>query len=240
MKSTAVYKWLINNHTTSCLLCLSYGVHSQLGICEACRADLPWLGSHCRQCALPLSLAEGLCGQCMNSPPAFNQIVAPFLYGFPIDSLILAFKHHHQLTYGRMLGLLLLDAVRFHYQERQQALPDCLIPMPLHGARQAKRGFNQAMELARPLARRLSIPVEHGVLLRQRATQAQQGLDARARRRNLKDAFVCRKPKRIHGKHIALVEDVVTTGTTVREASRVLLDAGAASVSVWCVARTDA
>ena len=106
--------------------------------------------------------------------------------------------------------------------------------------RQAKRGFNQAMELARPLARRLTIPVEHGVLLRQRATQAQHGLDARARRRNLKDAFVCSKPERILGKHIALVEDVVTTGTTAREASRVLLDAGAASVSVWCVARTDA
>ncbi|MEH6387045.1 MULTISPECIES: ComF family protein [Pseudomonas] len=176
----------------------------------------------------------------MNSPPAFNQIVAPFLYGFPVDSLILAFKHHHQLTYGRMLALLLLDAVRFHYRERHQALPDCLIPMPLHGARLAKRGFNQAMELTRPLARRLTIPVEHGVLLRQRATQTQQGLDARARRRNLKDAFICRKPERILGKHIALVEDVVTTGTTVREASRVLLDAGAASVSVWCVARTDA
>lgn len=239
MKHSKVYKWLISNHVTSCLLCLGYGVHSRLGVCEACRVDLPWLGLHCRQCALPLSFADGLCGECMKSRPPFNQIVAPFLYSFPVDSLILAFKHHHQLTYGRMLALLLLDAVRFHYQEQQQAFPDCLIAMPLHRARLAKRGFNQALELARPLARQLSIPLEHGVLLRQRATQAQQGLDARARRANLKKAFICRNPGKIANKHVALIDDVVTTATTVNEASRILLDAGAASVSVWCVARTD-
>jgi len=233
-----VYKWLKNNHSFHCLLCLSRGKHGSAGICEGCLADLPWYASRCRQCALPMPIADSRCGRCQRDSPAFAQVVTPFLYRFPVDSLVLAFKYHHQLTYGKLLGLMLLDAVRFHYQEHHQTLPDCLVPMPLHRSRQAKRGYNQALELARPLLKPLAIPLELNNLIRERATQAQQGLDAQARRQNLQGAFRCRFPERIRNRHVALVDDVMTTGTTADEASRTLLDAGAASVSIWCVART--
>ena len=110
--------------------------------------------------------------------------------------------------------------------------------MPLHHTRMARRGFNQATELARPVARALSRPMMANVLLRHRATQTQKGLSASDRRRNLRGAFSCRRVELIAGRHVALIDDVMTTGATVEEASRTLLAAGARQVSVWCVART--
>ena len=233
-----VYNWLNFNQINRCLLCLGSAAGIAECICPACLDDLPWLGTACRQCALPLAEADRLCDQCLHSPPAFSQVVAPFLYRFPLDSVIPAFKYQHKLTYGRLMARLLLQAVEHHYREQDQALPDLLLPLPLHRARQAQRGYNQALELARPIARQLAIPLDRRNLLRRRATTSQQGLNAEQRRHNLQDAFICRYPEQLRGKHLALLDDVVTTGTTVDEASRTLLGAGAASVSVWCIART--
>lgn len=237
MAIQAVYNWLTFNQQTQCLLCLKPGAPTGLGLCDGCHGDLPWQGSHCRQCALPLP-ADARCGHCQTQPPAFAQTVSPFLYRFPVDSLIPAFKYHDQLTYGRMLANLLLDAVRHHYAEHNQALPDLLLPMPLHRTRLARRGYNQALELARPLAKSLNIPLDYNNIVRTRSTRPQQGLDAQARRQNLLGAFRCRNPVSLQDRHMALVDDVMTTGTTADEASRTLLNAGAASVSIWCVART--
>ena len=233
-----VYKWLHFDQLNRCLLCLGPAAGIPECLCNGCLADLPWLGPACRQCALPLPQAGLLCGRCQQQPPAFAQVVTPLRYTFPLDSLIPAFKYNQQLTYGRLLARLLHQAVTHHYLEHGQALPDVLIPLPLHRARQAQRGYNQALELARPIARLLKLPLDRKNLVRRRPTAPQQGLDAQARRQNLQNAFACRYPERLAGKHIALVDDVVTTGTTVNEASRTLLDAGAASVSIWCVART--
>ena len=235
---TRVYNWLSFNHINRCLLCLGSAAGIAECICTACLEELPWLGAACRQCALPLHDTGLLCGHCQQTPPAFSQVVTPFRYAFPLDSLIPAFKYQHKLTYGRLLACLLQQAIVHHYQEHEQALPELVIPLPLHRARQAQRGYNQALELARPIARQLGVTLDRRILLRQRATAAQQGLDAQARRQNLQGAFVCRHPQRLTGKHVALVDDVVTTGTTANEASRTLLAAGAASVSIWCVART--
>lgn len=235
---TKVYSWLHFNQINRCLLCLGSAAGIAECICPACLEDLPWLGSACRQCALPMPEADLLCGQCQQNPPAFSQIVAPFRYSFPLDSLIPAFKHQHKLTYGRLMAHLLLQAIEHHYRDRQQALPDLVLPLPLHRSRQAQRGYNQALELARPIARQLGIPLDRRNLMRRRPTASQQGLDAQQRRNNLQDAFTCRHPDQLRGKHLALLDDVVTTGTTVNEASRTLLAAGAASVSIWCIART--
>ena len=235
---TKVYNWLNFNQINRCLLCLGSAAGIAECICPACLDDLPWLGTACRQCALPLAEADRLCDQCLHSPPAFSQVIAPFLYRFPLDSVIPAFKYQHKLTYGRLMARLLLQAVEHHYREQDQALPDLLLPLPLHRARQAQRGYNQALELARPIARQLAIPLDRRNLLRRRATTSQQGLNAEQRRHNLQDAFICRYPEQLHGKHLVLLDDVLTTGTTVNEASRTLLGAGAASVSVWCIART--
>lgn len=231
-----VYQWLLFNQS-HCMLCLGSQPNAA-GLCESCLAELPWQGPQCRQCALPLSSIEQLCGKCQQSPPAFAQVVAPLLYRFPLDSLIPAFKHHGQLAYGRLLARLLSDAVQHHYQERQLAWPDLLLPMPLHPKRQAQRGFNQAFELARPIARSLTLKLDSNNLIRQRPTPAQQGLNATERQHNLAGAFHCRHPERLADLHLALIDDVLTTGSSAQEASRTLLAAGAASVSVWCVART--
>tara|TARA_R110000796_G_scaffold241303_2_gene362773 strand:- start:95320 stop:96039 length:720 start_codon:yes stop_codon:yes gene_type:complete len=233
-----VYNWLNNSQSSACLLCLSAGHPIQHGVCEPCRNDLPWLGDRCRQCALPLPFADQLCGQCQQHAPAFAQVVCPFLYRFPVDSLVPAFKYHNQLIYGRLLARLLTDFVLFSYQEHDHALPDALLAMPLHPSRQAQRGFNQAFELARPIARSLDRPVIHSALKRVHTTHSQQGLSAQQRKSNLKGAFQCPDPTAVAGLHLALIDDVLTTGATADEASRTLLMAGAASVSIWCVART--
>ncbi|MFA5676920.1 MAG: ComF family protein [Pseudomonas sp.] len=233
-----VYNWLSFDQISRCLLCLGSAAGIPDCICTPCLSDLPWLGSACRQCALPLPSENMLCGQCQQNPPAFSQVIAPFRYAFPLDSLIPAFKYQHKLTYGRLMARLLQQAIVHHYQERQQRLPDLVIPLPLHRSRQAQRGYNQALELARPIGRQLAIPLDRRNLMRQRATTPQQGLNAQQRRQNLQAAFNCRHPERLLARHVALVDDVVTTGTTVNEASRTLLDAGAASVSIWCIART--
>ncbi|MFN3579428.1 MAG: ComF family protein [Pseudomonas sp.] len=233
-----VYEWLNNNQSEQCLLCLSRGHSFSHGICAACHRDLPWLQQHCRQCAIPLALEDALCGQCQQHPPAFSQVVVPFTYRFPLDSLIPAFKHHHQLTFGRLLSRLLIDHVTHHYEERQQALPDALVAMPLHPRRQAERGFNQAQELARPMTKALGCPILGDALARTRATPAQQGLSASVRKRSVQDAFACPRPEQVADKHLALIDDVLTTGATADAASRTLLAAGAASVSIWCIART--
>lgn len=238
MKARMVYNWIKNNQRSRCLLCLMPGRYESRHLCEACHADLPWLGDACEVCALPMPGAGQICGECQARRPAFAQVVTPFSYGFPLDALIPAFKHHGQLAYGRLLARLLSEAVRFHYDEHGQAMPDCVIAMPLHRQRLAERGFNQAEELARPIARALAIPLRSGLLKRSRATKPQQGLAARARRSNLIGAFYCPTPRAVAGLHVALVDDVVTTGSTVEEASRTLLSAGAASVSIWCAART--
>jgi len=235
MNPHAVYKWLLNNQTKRCMLCLS-AADTGRELCHACHLDLPWLGPHCRVCALPLPTEGQLCGQCQTSPPAFTRVIAPFRYAFPLDSLIPAYKHHQQFAFGRLMAELLGEAIA---AEHADAAPvECLVPLPLHQRRQARRGFNQATELARPIAHALGLPLLPNALQRVKATESQQGLTAADRRRNLQDAFRCPAVHLVEDRHVALLDDVVTTGATVRAASRTLLDAGARQVSVWCVART--
>jgi ComF family protein len=233
-----VYNWLKNIQPSRCLLCLAPGHYGGSLLCGGCHADLPWLHNACPLCAVPMPGPDQLCGQCQTRRPSYAQIVAPLRYAFPLDALIPAFKHHEQLAYGRLIAGLMVSAITFHYQERGQAYPDCLIAMPLHRRRLAERGFNQAQELARPIARQLDLTLRSDLLHRTRATPSQQGLAAKERRHNLVGAFTCPRPEQLGGLHVALIDDVVTTGSTVEEATRTLLDAGAQSVSIWCAART--
>ncbi|MDY0006609.1 MAG: double zinc ribbon domain-containing protein [Spongiibacteraceae bacterium] len=214
-----------------CVLCrLPSGRRRDL--CADCEYTLPWLGSCCAVCALPLATG-GICGQCLRAPPPFATIRAAFCYDTPVDQLINRFKHRRQPACGRILGTLLAD----HLEETElPARPDALIPVPLHWRRHWRRGFNQAEILAWDLGQRLNLPVLGRALRRRRRTPAQQGLDARARRRNLRGAFQVRRP--LDGLHLAVVDDVVTTAATSREVARTLLAAGAATVEIWCLART--
>ena len=202
-------------------------------ICDPCKCDLPWNGAHCRQCALPLgSQTDEICGGCIQLAPLFTRTVCPLLYEFPADRLVQLFKFNRQLACGRILSHLMNECVT----QQVGTLPDVLLPVPLHHLRMLKRGFNQAYELGSYIGKTLEIPLLATSLRRQKYTKAQSGLSRIQRRKNLRGAFYWHGDKR-PAPHVALIDDVMTTGTTVSECARVLKAAGAKRVDVWVAAR---
>jgi len=214
-----------------CVLC---GLPSTRScICAACREDLPRAGHCCRQCGLPLaSENDSLCGQCLGHAPPFTYTVYPLQYLFPVDRLVQSFKFNRQLAAGRILARFMVE----HVLQHGTTYPEALIPMPLHTLRLFQRGYNQAYELASYVGRTLDIPLLAGSLRRRRHTQAQSGLSGQQRRHNVRGAF-CWRGWRPPLHHVALVDDVMTTGTTVAECARVLKRAGCKRVDVWVAAR---
>lgn len=211
-----------------CLLC---GADSHAGLCcSACDADLPRLaGAHCPVCGLPT--ADGsVCGECLKQPPSFDHTVAAFRYAFPVDKLIQALKFHERLILVNYLA----DAL----SQRIAPRADCIVALPLHPARLRERGFNQSLLLARRIARRLDIPLLSGACERVRNTPPQSSLPWKERDKNMRQAFVCKPGADVCGKHVAIVDDVMTTGASIGELARALKVAGASEVSAWVVART--
>ena len=229
-----VYIWLKNKQF--CLLCKETADEST-PICMACETELPWLGDQCLTCALPLPAAGLTCGQCLKQPPAFEQVIAPWTYSFPVDTLITRFKHSAKWPFGRLLAELLTQFLQNRFDEDLER-PDALVPVPLAARRLRQRGFNQAAMLARWLSAGLDIPCDETLLLRTQDTSAQQDLNADARKKNLRNAFTLAPDTSIKGRHLALVDDVLTTGATAQALARLLMDAGAARVDVYCLART--
>jgi ComF family protein len=218
------------------LRCVFCGIRTgELGeqLCRGCHADLPWIGNACSGCAAPrdVELPAGVhCARCQARPPPFAATLAPLRYEFPVDAGLKALKFGRRLHYAVAFASLLAD----HAERRLPTDVDGLLPVPLHPRRLAWRGFNQAHELCRPLAKRLDLPLTN-VARRRRATRYQSGLTASERRKNLRDAFVAKGTPAY--RHLVLVDDVVTTGETTRQLARVLLEAGVERVSVLAVAR---
>lgn len=229
-----VYNWLKNQQI--CALC-DEPADTPQRLCSSCEAELPWLGDHCLVCALPLPGAGLTCGGCLQRPPSFDRVEAPWRYAFPVDSLITRFKHQAKWPLGRLLGELLSRHL-LHAFDEGLARPDLLLPVPLADRRQRRRGFNQAALLARWLGEHLQLPVQQHWLQRVIDTPAQQQLDAATRQRNLRRAFALSPDSRVAGLHLALVDDVLTTGATAERLARLLKKAGAARVDVYCLART--
>lgn len=211
-----------------CLLCGEDSGHTAL--CEYCTKNLPWLPAlHCPQCALPI-LDGGLCGACLKAPPAFGTTQAAFLYHGAIAHLIPAAKFGTRWSLLPALAKLMLPTLSIAVR------PDLIIPLPLHPARLKERGFNQALEIAKPLAKALELPLQTGILLRIRDTEHQVRLNEKARHRNVHEAFLATGD--VNGKRIALVDDVMTTGASLNAAARALKKAGAIRVDAWVLART--
>ncbi len=229
-----VYNWLKNKQ--QCLLC-DEAADGALAICTSCEAELPWLGGHCQVCALPLPSHGLVCGACLKKPPSFSKVEVPWRYAFPIDSLITRFKHQARWPLGRLLGELLSQHL-LHAFDEGLPRPDLLLPVPLAGRRQRQRGFNQAAMLGQWLSPRLQVPLQAHWLQRIIDTPAQQQLDAATRKRNLRKAFALAADSAVSGLHIALVDDVLTTGATAEALARLLNKAGASRVDVYCLART--
>jgi ComF family protein len=212
-----------------CLLCGNPS-HRALDLCAPCEADLPYLDIACGQCALPLP-APGTCARCQQHPPPFAVSVVPCRHAFPVDHLIQRLKYGGELAQVAPLAGLLATLLR----ERPKPLPRALVPVPLHWRRQATRGFNQALEIANQLSKTLVIPVRTDLVRRIRATPPQVGMARTERRRNLARAFVAGAAPM--PEHIALIDDVVTTGSTMEALARCLGQAGAARIEVWAISR---
>lgn len=205
-------------------------------LCHGCFEDLPINERACTFCAQPLpSEAPNnlVCGQCLMRRPKFHSAFCAYRYAYPIDHLVRALKFHGRVAYGRVLGELLTDAL---LQSQRASWPEILIPMPLAKDRFGERGFNQSIELGRIVESRLGIPLRTDLTARTRNTREQTGLDQKARRKNVRGAFTV--AAQFRAKHVAILDDVMTTGSTANELARMLRRAGAKRIEVWAVART--
>jgi ComF family protein len=218
-----------------CVLCGSAGQRNALDLCAPCDADLPLNFPACTICAQPLSgefVGQPACGACLRRPPRFDLSYCPFRYAYPIDHLVHGIKYRGAVAQGRVLSELLARGVQ---QTRTAPLPDILLPVPLAQRRFRERGYNQAIELGRYLEKRLAVPMRTDLAIRVRETREQAALDRPERRRNIRDAFAVVRD--LPAGHIAIIDDVITTGSTVNELARTLKRAGAQRVEVWAVAR---
>ena len=218
-----------------CWLCAEPTPLAHPELCAECQQQLPWNHHACYRCALPLpdSSPQHYCGRCLRQEPLFARTVSVFTYQEPINGFLNALKFQQQLSYSRFLGQHLVQAIQQQYAD--ESFPSVLIPVPLHKKRLQERGFNQALEIARLLRKPLNIRIDAHSVKRTRATPHQIQLTAVERRRNLRDAFTVTKSL---PEHVAILDDVVTTTSTVTELCRTLLSSGVKRVDVWCVART--
>lgn len=238
--------WLL---PASCALC---GTGKAL-LCAACHEQFfsaAANGARCSCCANPLVQAgsgrdphgaqdgipdDSRCGACLQSPPAYAHTLVAASYALPQDQLVLRLKFGQQLAYAGLMAQLLRDAV---LRQRGYRLPELLCPVPLGPRRLAERGYNQALEIARPLARQLGVPLAPRLLQRVRETTAQSLVTPAARQHNLAGAFVLSQPALVQGRHIGLVDDVMTSGSTLQELAALLRRYGASRVSNLVFART--
>lgn len=211
-------------------------------VCQPCwETIVPLMTPLCAQCGQPLAASpEGIasathrCGACLLNPPAYARARAVGHYTGVLRRLIHALKYQRIYGLAQPLGGLLGDQFSTHWPA---AWPQALIPVPLHRSKLRVREFDQALALARCLSARIGIPVWADVLLRQRPTPSQVGLNVTERRQNIRGAFAVRHPQLCRGQSLLLIDDVYTTGATVQECARLLRQAGAAHVGVYTVAR---
>lgn len=216
---------------SACPLCLTACEH--VGLCDDCARELPYIGRGCAICCHPL-LAETvpICGKCVSETPPYDHAVIPFVYAPPVSWLISQLKYHQQLWLSAVLGELLAT----HIMAQSGPLPECVMPVPLHVTRMRERGFNQSFEIAKIVARKLGIACSASYVGKAHPTPPQTALARSARQKNLRKSFEVKKP--LPYQHIALIDDVVTTGTTVCEISKLLKRHRVETIEVWALART--
>lgn len=218
-----------------CVLCM-HPTHSSLVLCDACKIDLPWLINACMRCANPLPVEEKVCGECLKKPPPYDNTFAMLHYKKPITNLIAQMKYQQQLSIAKLFGEYMAEKLINKVDDSTLILPQAILPVPLHTKRLRERGFNQAIELARPVAKRLQLPILTQECIRIRATEKQSLTRAGAREDNIKNAFSAEFTQPVM--HVALIDDVITTGNTISAVSKSLKKAGVQRIDVWCVART--
>ena len=220
---------------TQCEVCRRWG---RQRLCATCVARHAPAVPRCARCGLRTGQALAECGACLHDPPPFAQTVCAVDYAFPWDRLIAQLKFNDHVELASAMAPLMLAA----WRRDEGARPDVIVPVPLSRRRLAERGYNQALVLAQPLARDLGRPLLADALERVTDSVHQVGSTRAQRAANLRAAFMAspRRQAALRDRHVALVDDVVTTGATAAQASSALLRAGAARVDLWALARTPA
>ncbi|MGR9106606.1 MAG: double zinc ribbon domain-containing protein [Gammaproteobacteria bacterium] len=233
-----INEWLRIIHKSlyppNCLVCGHPGEESR-DLCAHCAQALPYNHMACKVCGLrlPDRANSDHCGKCSLKMPEYDLTRALFAYQEPVRFLILSLKFHSNFACARLLGNLMSEYLRSF----DAPIPELIIPVPLHRDRLKQRGFNQSIEIARPIAKTLAIPMALDLCIRRRPTAPQSGLGSTARRKNLNGAFELTRP--LEQKHVAIVDDVVTTGGTVNEIAKVLRKNRAEQIEVWTIARAN-
>lgn len=226
----SIQDWLF---TGSCELCAAR-IPAKLTLCTECEDSLikPGPGCPCCAAALDQTVEDIRCGWCQQNTPGFSSTLAAFRYTEPVDRLIQNLKYNNKLYLARTLGLYLAQAVI------RQALPrvDAIVPVPLHPKRLRQRGYNQSLEIARPIAGKLGLRLAPNLMQRTRETEPQTNLAHKKRARNVQRAFAATTA--VDGLNIAVIDDVMTTGYTADAVSKALIKSGARDVQIWVVART--
>lgn len=217
-----------------CLLCLTPSFNP---LCSACDAFCLRIDCPCAQCGLPLASAERICGECLQNPKPYDTAVCPFLYCEPLSRLVHLFKERLPEVLLDFFTHNLTEQLRPRYKPEQW--PDYLIPVPSHWLRQIRRGYNPAACIAERTGKQLNLPLLQALAVA-RLPRAQKSLNKADRQKNLTDTFTLKPVARraLRGAHVALIDDVITTGTTAALLSAMLNSAGARRVDVWALART--
>lgn len=218
-----------------CVLCLSTEAHLY-SLCESCIVALPWIKRGCQGCGLPLRdhALEMRCAPCILYALPFDRVKVAFEYKWPCDQFIAQIKFKKKLEFVQILGHLMAE----HFKKDLEEKPDCLIPVPLHIQRLKERGFNQAYVLAQIIGRKLNIPVVWNAVKKTKQTRAQSSLSLEERGLNLQSVFEVNSDFSVHFNHVAIIDDVMTTGQTVSSLTRALKVSGIRRVEVWCCCRT--
>ncbi len=223
-----VLDWIL---PISCVVCQQVDGHY---FCNNCLSYLPWLTNACRLCACEMELlTTPICGECLIDPPAHDKIIVLFKYEFPIPSLITQFKFRKQLYLGTAFGTVLSEKVKECYEG--DSYPECIIPVPLHPIRLRQRGYNQALEIARSLKKN-RLKIDFTRVSRVIATRPQTLIHYDDRRKNVVNSFLIAKD--FNYQHVAVLDDVITTGSTINELTKTLKKNGVKRVDVICVAKT--
>ena len=214
---------------TVCVLC--HHTHpAPQSICETCATLFPRIENPCQFCSRPLPNAEFcICGECLQKKPAFDRVMTQFHFEEPLRTLLHEFKYKQALHLRSFLTQLMLQAF-----DKEAALADCIMPIPLHPKRIQQRGFNQAAELAKLLAKKCAISYNATLCQKITNTAPQVGLNAQERQNNLRHSFIA-KPSSYN--YVLLIDDLITTGSTANEMAKVLKKQGVKRVDVWCCAR---